>query len=336
MANHSARAGAQQALVLATTSQTLLPQPAQLLAAGNDGPASTSADNPTARLAFLTAGTLLALASQHGGRELGARVDGAATGDRARHQADYKRAVDALALLPATRPAAVIDQELAVLLQDRRLKGWNEWLPSWRLRKTCDEKVAPARAELANAQAREAAQAAMATASAALGTATVGKPANADASAVRRYLAAIGIHVGTERLADVLNLLTVFAVEFSGAAALALGQRPIAGNGNHRQVDSDIVEQADTSPRGGSPASESMPDQPSPLGGHVVTVPADTHAAKRRTQVIERLKAGALEGRQVDIADALGVPRTTLRRIVESDSRLRMVVGPYGSRLELV
>ncbi len=48
---------------------------------------------------------------------------------------------------------------------------------------------------------------------------------------MQRYLAAIGIHVDTDRLADVLNLLTVLAVEFCGAAALALGRRPIVGNG---------------------------------------------------------------------------------------------------------
>ena len=148
---------------------------------GNDASASASTDNRAARLAFLTAGTLLALASvaiaalngwsrgaslpestiwaaagialalvslfglslvlthhgqarttagvawvlgltftvvaalgsQHGGRELAGRTDVAATGDRARFEADHKRAVDELALLPATRPAAVIDQELA-------------------------------------------------------------------------------------------------------------------------------------------------------------------------------------------------------------------------------
>ncbi len=68
----------------------------------------------------------------------------------------------------------------------------------------------------------------MAAASAALSTAKVGKPANADATAVQRYLASVGIHVGTERLADVLNLLTVIAVEFCGAVALAIGWRPVA------------------------------------------------------------------------------------------------------------
>lgn len=301
MAYRAASHGRSQALVASSTSQSLLPQHRQPLGTGHDAPASTAANNAAARLAFLTAGTLLALASiaiaalngwsrgasplestvwaaagialalvslfglsqvltnhgqrrtaagvawllsliftvvaalgsQHGGRELAGRTEVAAAGDRARHEADYSRAETALAGLPAARPAGVIEQELAVLLQDERLKGCAVWLANWRLRKVCDEKVGPARAELANAQARETAQAAMAAASAALGTATVGKPPNSDASAVQRYLAAIGIRVGADRLADVLNLLTVFAIEFCGAAALALGW-PIAGNGKVR------------------------------------------------------------------------------------------------------
>ena len=406
MTNVSASAGAQQALVAYTPSQSLIPQLAPPLAAGNDGSASTPTDNRPARLAFLTAGTLLALASiaiaalngwsrgaslpeslvwaaagialalvslfglslmlthhgqarttagiawslaliftvvaalgsQHGGRELAGRTDDAATGNRARFEADHKRATDDLALLPATRPATVIDQELVLLLQDTRLKGCTGWLESWRLRNTCVEKVAPLRAEQSIAGDRVRLQTAIATASTGLTTTTVGKPANTDASAVQRYLGAIGIHVGTERLADILNLLTVFAVEFCGAAALALGRRPavIAGNSMDREVDAAAGSGPDTSPRGGIPATESAPDRPSPLGGLGGTDPLATSAANRRTLVIERLKAGALEGRQVDIADALGVPRTTLRRIVESDDRLRMIVGPQGTRLELV
>lgn len=275
-----------------------------------------------------------ALGSQHGGRELATRTEGAAVGDHARHQADYDRATAQLAKLPETRPVGVIQQELAVLLQDERLKGCAGWLDSARLRKVCDGKVAPARTELANAQARETAQAAMTAAGAALGSGAVAKPANSDASAVRRYLSAIGIHVGADRLADLLNLLTVFAVEFCGSASLALARRATV-HAEHQQRPSASeadATAADSGPRGGSPRNESAPDRPSPLAGTAL----DRAAADRRTQIVDRLKSGALEGRQVDIATALGVPKTTLRRIVESDSRLRMVAGPQGSRLELV
>lgn len=276
-----------------------------------------------------------ALGSQHSGRELAGRSEVAAAGNRARHQTDYDSAVATLAKLPETRPIAVIENELSVLLQDERLKGCAVWLDSARLRKVCETKVQPARTELANAQAREAAQASMTAASAALGSSGVAKPANSDASAVQRYLAAIGIHVGADRLADILNLLTVFAVEFCGSVALALGRRP-AVHAECQQRPHESVVDATAADSGGavapSPRDESTPDRLSPQFG----LADDGPAASRRTQIVERLKSGALEGRQVDLARELGVPKTTLRRIVESDSRLRMVAGPQGSRLELV
>ena len=355
MTTDTAGVRARQQLVASSPSQLLIPQPSPPLAADNDGSPSAATDNRAARLAFLTAGTLLALASiaiaalngwargasipeslvwaaagialalvslfglsmmlthhgapraaasgawllglaftviaalgsQHGGRELAGRVDGAAIGDRARHEADYKRASDELALLPASRPAAVVDQELATLLQDTRLKGCAGWLESWRLRKVCTEKVAPARAELANAQARERLQATMAAAGGALGTATVGKPANSDASAVQRYLGAIGIHAGTERLADILNLLTVFAVEFCGAAALALGRRPAASVGyNTSRMNTG---------NGGLNADVNAPVNDTPGGVQTPVLPpalnAPANAADAKTATtIERLK----------------------------------------------
>ena len=354
MTYRAPESGLSQALVVATATQPLIPQSSPPLAAAGDCSPSAATDNRAARLAFLTAGTLLALASiaiaalngwsrgasmyesfvwaaagialalvslfglslvltnhgprrtaagiawlfglifivvaalgsQHGGRELAGRLDGAATGDRARHEADYKRAVDALALLPATRPVAVIDQELAAILLDSRLRGCAGWLKNWRLRKVCTDKVAPLRAEQAIAGDRARLQTTMAAASGALGTAAVGKPANSDASAVQRYLAAIGIGVGTERLADVLNLLTVFAVEFCGAAGLALGRRPAASVG-YNMSRANIGD-------GGLNAGVNAPVNDPPGGVQTPVLPAlnaPVNAADAKTAAtIERLK----------------------------------------------
>ena len=186
-----------------------------------------------------------------------------------------------LALLPATRPADLLRRELDLTLGDVRLKGCNGWLESWRLRKTCAEKVAPLRAEQSMALERQRLQTAMATASAALGTATVGKPANTDASAVQRYLGAIGIRVGTDRLADILNLLTVFAVEFCGAAALALARRSIAGHGKGRVHTGD----------GGLNAGVNAPLNTPPGGVQAPVVPTLNAPADAKTvATIERLK----------------------------------------------
>ena len=371
MVNRAPSHGRSQALVPSTPSQFLLPQLPQPLAAPGDGPPSAASDNRAARLAFLTSGTLLGLASiaiaalngwsrgaslpestiwaaagialalvslfglsfaltcngqsrtvactawllgltftvvaalgsQHGGRELAGRTDGAATGDRARFQADHTRAVDALALLPVTRPADLIQRELDLTLQDVLLKNCQTWLESRRLRKVCAEKVEPARAELANARERSRLQAAMATASAALGAASVGKPANTDATAVQRYLGAIGLRVGTERLADILNLLSVFAVEFCGAAALALGRKPIAGHGKGHVNTGD----------GGLNAGVNAPLNTPPGGVQEAVLPALNAPADAKTAAtIERLKRRIL-------GDLERGPRSCSQRVLATE-----------------
>jgi hypothetical protein len=356
MTYRAPESGRSQALVVATATQPLIPQSLQPLAAGHDASASAPADNRAARLAFLTAGTLLALASiaiaglngwsrgaslgesiiwaaagialalvslfglsfaltcngqarttagiawllgltftvvaalgsQHGGRELAGRTDDASTGERTGLESAYKSATDGLALLPATRPPALIDQELALALGDLRLKNCAGSLESWRLRKVCADKVAPLRVEQSMAIERQRLQTAMGEASAGLSTAVVAKPANADASAVQRYLGAVGIQVGTERLADILNLLTVFAVEFCGAAALALGRRPVLIAGNSK---AGIVNGGD----GGLTAGVNTPVNDPPGGVQTPVVPAlnapvNASADAKTAATIERLK----------------------------------------------
>jgi hypothetical protein len=279
------------------------------------------------------------LGSQHSGRELATRVDSATTGDRARHEAAYKRASDELAALPAARPSAVVETELATILNDSRLKGCAGWLESRRLRTICVERVEPLRAEQSVARERQRLQTAMDDATAALAAAKPATPANSDATAVARYLAAVGIVVGVDRLADLISLLTVVAIEVVGAVAIALGRQ-------QSMLEAPSAQQAataDSSPnvnsgsvaapiRIESTATDKPADCPSPKGGPAVGNDAD----RRRDRIVKALMAGAVEGTQERIADSLGVPKTTMRRIVESDPRLRLSVGQHGSRLELV
>lgn len=278
-----------------------------------------------------------ALGSQHGGREFASRLDSASTGDRTRLEADHKRATDALALLPAARPSGVINEELATHLKDARLADCRGWLESKRLRTICVMTVEPLRTELATAKALEAADQAATEASAALATLTVTKPANTDATAVARYLAAVGIVIGTDRLADVISLLTVLAVEVVGAVAIALGRaqsiaaaaRPL----QHATAVGSEVNAAEPPARndGDGPQGPDRVKRPSPAGG----LAAQGDAERRRSVILEKLKTGALVGTQESIAGSLGLPKTTMRRLVEADSRLRLSVGPDGSRLEL-
>ncbi len=328
MPHSAAPSRAKQALVAATLSQPLKPASSPLLAVPSNDSGSTPPDNKLARLAFLTAGTLLALASisiaalngwsrgasppeslvwagagialalvslfgfslmlthhgarrtaasaawllglaftitaalgsQHSGRELAARTDDAITGERARLEAAYKRASEELATLAAARASAIIDNELAVILKDDRLHGCQGWLENKKLRATCVTAVEPRRAELATAQQRERLQTTMTDATAALGKMSVGKPANSDASAVQRYLAAVGIHVGADRLADLLSLLTVVSVEVCGGVALALGRKQCTAVAPPaRQQDT-----ADSTDSSGGAGGIELPTPPAP------------------------------------------------------------------------
>ena len=109
-------------------------------------------------LAFTITG---ALGSQHGGRELAARTDGAITGERARLEAAYRRASDELAALPPARPAPVINTELSGILKDVKLQDCRGWLESKKLRAVCVKRVEPLRTEQATALSRQRLQTAI-------------------------------------------------------------------------------------------------------------------------------------------------------------------------------
>jgi hypothetical protein len=166
---------------------------------------------------------IAALGSQHGGRALNEATATALADERSRLDAAYKRADAVLSKLPETRPASVIQSELDAMLKDTRLNDCQGWLENSRLRATCVEKVEPRRKVLANAQERKRLTDELASTSRALSSLTIAKPANADADSLGRYLEALGIIVTRERLADLLNLLTVASVELAGGIALALG-----------------------------------------------------------------------------------------------------------------
>lgn len=294
----------------------------------------------TAWLLSLLFVVVAGLGSQHGGRELAARTDGAATSERARHEAAYKRASAELEALPTARPAGVIKTELVVVLKDTRLRDCQGWLASRRLRTVCVEKVEPLRAELANAQAREKARRAMTDATAALAAVPTTAPANSDATALARYLAAVGIVIPLDRLADLISLLVVISIEIVGAVAIAFGRSPqsldVAPQARQQwtvKPESPTVKAAAVPTRTEAESNERPRslDRPSPQDG----MSGSNDVDRRRARIVQRLMDGALVGTQESIAARVGIPKTTMRRLVETDSRLRLSVGPTGSRLEL-
>jgi hypothetical protein len=70
---------------------------------------------------------------------------------------------------------------------------------------------------------RAAARAAMERASAELASIQPARMANSDAKALTRYLGALGLEVGPDRLSDLLVLLAVIMVEVGGGLSLAVG-----------------------------------------------------------------------------------------------------------------
>jgi hypothetical protein len=79
------------------------------------------------------------------------------------------------------------------------------------------------RAEQRHAERRDRAQAAVEKASEVLAKIQPARVANSDAKALTRYLGALGLEVGPDRLNDLLVLLAVIMVEVGGGLSLAIG-----------------------------------------------------------------------------------------------------------------
>ncbi|MCC7251615.1 hypothetical protein [Hyphomicrobium sp.] len=292
----------------------------------------------TAWLIALAFVIVAGLGSQHGGRELATRTDNATTGDRTRAEAVYKRAAADLAALPAARPAGVIDNELAVLLKDTRLRGCAGWLESKRLRTVCVEKVEPLRAEQSIAHERQRLQQTMDNATAALTAAKPTTPANSDAAAVARYLAALGVVLPVDRLADLISLLTVVAIEVVGAVALALGrQHPVA------QPPSAAVN-VHEQPRDGGALTLQAPVNTPPRPG-VQSLPnrglnADTTATIERlkARILGDLERGPRACSQRALAGEFGVSVGYVNKALKElahGGRVNVLASRVGTRLEL-
>jgi hypothetical protein len=159
---------------------------------------------------------------------------------------------DELERLPAARPLAEIEARLqAIAASDPRRYGCVAINGSTKIlcpkldaeraraeqRERLSVDIAKWTAEVGSAgqrhaEARARSQAAMDKAAAELAATKPGKPANSDAKALARYLAAAGLEIGADRLNDLLVLLAVLMIEAGGGLSLALGlalQAPPAG-----------------------------------------------------------------------------------------------------------
>jgi hypothetical protein len=165
------------------------------------------------------------LGSLNCGRELSVATSTALTSERDRLTTQYDRANDALKQLPSARPVSVVQTEIDALLKENHITECSAWLTNVKLRAVCIEQVAPLQKELATAIERSRLKAELNSTSAALNNLTIAKPANTDATQLQRYLEAFGIHIEAQRLVDLINFLTVAAIEIAGGATLAIAQQ---------------------------------------------------------------------------------------------------------------
>ena len=128
-------------------------------------------------------------------------------------------------------------------------------------------------------------------------------------------------------------LLSVALVEIGGGCLLAASK---SGSKVEAATKADN--------RGGNQPVAAPVPPPAPGGNHAhaldIARSAASQASSRESAaatVIERLRRGPIDGRrQIDVADAVGVPVTTLRRIIADGESIRLVKTAAGSRLELV
>ena len=143
-------------------------------------------------------------------------------------------------------------------------------------------------AELGRAREGEKLEAKMDAATAELRATGPAKVANSDARALQRYLAAVGVEIGADRLNDLLVLLAVLMMEAGGGLSLAIGMAlssPVAGP-----------------PAAAANATTVQPEQPRTPPAPALDATADASGACRAT--VRRGVLAALAGRSGRDIDA--------------------------------
>jgi len=205
------------------------------------------------------------------------------------------------------RPSQAVQGELAALLSDKRLNDCQGWLESVRLRTTCIEKVAPLKAELANAERREQLQASLAQPDA-----QPSKVADPGSVALATYLRAVGLNLSAEVVAQWLILVPVLALEVGSALAMVLVQSSSTVSPTAQAVTPEPVEP----PRKAANRRGSPPTSPQ---GEISAFPEPT--VDRSTvakAIVNQLQAagGSLSRSERGLAKLIGTSKPTARRAI--------------------
>jgi hypothetical protein len=191
---------------------------------------------------------------------------------------------------------------------------------------------------------RAAARTAMDKASAELASIQPARMANSDAKALTRYLGALGLEVGPDRLNDLLVLLAVIMVEVGGGLSLAIGMALSGTPGSAAAV-----------PASAASVEPGQPETP-PANMRAPLASAVSVLVKQQCPAISEQLSGAAATRVSDLVAWLrhqgGQAETSMRRLASALGRspsgvheeLRRLVasgmitaasGPRGTRLSL-
>jgi IclR helix-turn-helix domain len=250
-----------------------------------------------------------ALGSAAGGRQSAISTADHASGERARTLATYTRATNDLAKLQASRTVTEIRALMKPLDARIALADCGNWVASKSTRADCATRNT-LQIELARADRRSELEAVIAESGSKLSISAPSAEANSDAQALSRYAAAFGFKIDHAALNDLLTVLAVLVIELGGALSLA-----VARGGS--DLDQTVIE---------SPIAQSSPDpKPGIRLIHSSTQPIekasdpDLDQAEREI-VIRRLTSagGSLKGSQRKMADQLGVPQSSLHRVLHA------------------
>jgi hypothetical protein len=321
-------------VAIAVSAAFTLAWPATMRALNNrDWPAAAMC--AVAAVLFGTLSVAGALGAASAGRTTAANVETDTTAARKRAQASYDEAQAELSRLEPSRSVV----ELVPLVEAAK--------PQCRVRvdstgqtKVC-AKPSGLLTELGRAQRRAELQDQIERASAGLVTGSV-RPADSDAKALAKYLAAVGLEVTPERITDLLILLAVLVLEFGPGACLALAltlsgapaSRPVplagvvAGQSGQSELRPAGFVTVPAMPVSVRPAGPSTP---------TVTVPATPDSVDGGDVLAWLHNHG---GRAIGVrpmAEALGRPRSTLSdqlRRLAGHGRITLTPGRRGLVIE--
>jgi hypothetical protein len=284
-----------------------------------------------------------ALGSASGGRTNAAAMESATTGARERAQVAYDAAQAEFAKLQPSRPLAEIQGVYDATRPRRRIIVVNG------KRETEYYRPAEIEAELGRAKRRVELEAKIAEKAAELAKAEPAKVANSDAKALARYLKALGLDIGADRLNDLLVLLAVAMVECGGGLALAVGMALSTPSARPTEARTDRAS-ADSGQEERPPAATL--DSPSGQSEHFARTPRTVRSSasvrartvcslpEQPSDVVQWLEhqGGRAETSMRRLASALGRSpsgvHTELCRLVASGV-LTMASGPRGTALAL-